>query len=172
MSADPASLDRLHDVLAPLPTPWWPPAPAWYWVLGVLALGLAVGLALGIRHWLRNRYRHEALAELARLEPLLTDASQRTVALASLAALLKRTAVSAWPREAAASLTGAEWQDFLDHAGDTDFFGKGGAMRLETAAYDPRGAGEMKEGEVSEIVAQVKRWLTHHRVAASETEAG
>ena len=171
MNADPSSLDRLHDVLAPPPSPWWPPAPAWYWVVGALALGFAVGLAFGIRHWLRNRYRHEALAELARLEPLLTDASQRTAALASLATLLKRTAISAWPRQTVASLTGPQWQTFLDRAADMNFFSKGGGARLELAAYDPRGAGEMKAGEVGEIVAQVKYWLTHHRVSATVTEA-
>ncbi len=172
MSVDPTSLDRLHDVVAPPPTPWWPPAPAWYWVLTVLALALLVLLVLGIRHWLKNRYRHEALAELARLEPLLADASRRAAALASLAALLKRTAISAWPREAVASLTGAEWQAFLDSTGRTDFFGKGGGARLESATYNPPGAIGIKESEIREITAQARRWLRHHRVPAAEMEAG
>jgi hypothetical protein len=137
-----------------------------------MALGLFILLVLGLRHWLRNRYRHEALAELARLEPLLADASQRALALASLAALLKRTAISAWPRERVASLTGTEWQAFLDCTGETGFFGNGGGTRLEVAAYDPRGVGKMNEGEVAEMIAHAKHWLRHHRVTATETEAG
>jgi hypothetical protein len=172
MSADPSSLDRLHDVLGPSSTPWWPPAPAWYWLLGACALALLVLFVLGVRHWLRNRYRHEALAELAQWEPLLADTARRAAALAALAALLKRTAISAWPRETVASLTGAEWQVFLDRAGGADFFCEGGGALLELAAYDPRGAVEMKEGEIREIAAQVKHWLTQHRVVATETEAG
>ena len=36
MTPDPTSLERLHDIVLPPPVPWWPPAPGWYWVMGLL----------------------------------------------------------------------------------------------------------------------------------------
>jgi hypothetical protein len=143
MNPDPASLDRLHDVVAPLPVPWWPPAPGWYWVLGTLMLLLVVALVRGLLSWQRNRYRREALAEWRRQETLLRDPSQRTVALAGLAELIKRTALSAFPREQVASLTGPDWLAFLDRTGSTKDFTAGPGEILEKAAYDPRTASEL-----------------------------
>ena len=106
MTPDPTSLDRLHDIVAPPPVPWWPPAPGWYFVLGILAVaGIALTIR-GIHRWQSNRYRREALAEWQRLQPLLVADDTRAEALASLAELLKRTALSAFPRRRVASLTG------------------------------------------------------------------
>jgi hypothetical protein len=65
-SDDPGSLDRLHDLVAPPPVPWWPPAPAWY-ALGVVVFVLLAVLAWRVvAWWLRNRYRRAGLAELER----------------------------------------------------------------------------------------------------------
>lgn len=41
MTLDPTSLDRLHDLVLPSSVPWWPPAPGWYGVLGLLVLAVA-----------------------------------------------------------------------------------------------------------------------------------
>jgi Domain of unknown function (DUF4381) len=64
MNPDPASLDRLHDVIVPAPVPWWPPAPGWFVVGGALALVVACRLVRAIRHRQLNCYRREALALL------------------------------------------------------------------------------------------------------------
>src|SRR6187549_271512 len=98
MNPDPTSLDRLHDIVAPPPVPWWPPAPGWYWILGFVLVLLLVLVLRGILRWQHNRYRREALAELDRQEAALAAPEQRAVALASIAGLLKRAALSAWPR--------------------------------------------------------------------------
>ena len=98
---DPASLDRLHDIVTPPPVSWWPPAPGWY--VGSALLFLSVLLLL-IRFGCRyhaNAYRRAALRELQELE----QASRWP----ELAALLKRVALSAFPRSKVASLTGESW---------------------------------------------------------------
>jgi hypothetical protein len=170
MSADATSLDRLHDVVTPPAAPWWPPAPGWYGVLGALALGLIVWAAWGLRHWLRNRYRHEALKEFAQLEPALADVARRAEAMTALAILLKRTALSAWPRERVAALTGVEWQTFLNRTMGMVSSDGELAWTLESAAYDPGRIAKLDETQVRAIALQAKQWLARHRVHAAELE--
>lgn len=163
---DPTNLDRLHDIVAPPPAPWWPPAPAWYWVLGFLALATLVFAFRAFLRWQRNRYRREALAELARHEAALAVPAQRVTALAALAELLKRAALSAWPREEVAALNGAAWLAFLDRTGgtaDNRFRSDLGAV-LEDVAYDPRKATLLDENTLRELTALVRHWLKRHRV--------
>jgi hypothetical protein len=163
VNTDPTSLDRLHDIVVPPPSPWWPPAPAWYWILGTVLALLLVLLVRSFLHWQRNRYRREALAELARQEKALRDPNQRAATLATLAELLKRAALSAWPREGVASLTGSAWQDFLDRTAATTAFATGPGAVLERAVYDPRVADELSEDQLQEIITTVRYWLKNHR---------
>jgi len=160
---DPTSLDRLHDIVAPGPAPWWPMPPAWYWLIGLaLILGILFGLHC-LLQWQHNRYRREALAELSRQERALFDLTQRAQALAALAELLKRAALSAWPRVKVASLTGPAWSAFLDHTGSTAAFSQRLGAILENASYDPRSAAALDESALRELVAVVRHWLKHHR---------
>lgn len=163
---DPTSLDRLHDIVAPPPVPWWPPAPGWYWVLGLLVVLLVAFAIHRLVLWQRNRYRREALAELARQEPAIFDPERRAAGLAALGELLKRAALSAWPRREVASLTGADWAAFLDRTcGSAEFSKKHGAI-LERASYDPRTAAALDESSLRELIALVRHWLRHHRKEA------
>lgn len=163
MNPDSTSLDRLHDVITSPPVPWWPPAPGWYWSFGLL-LVLALALVLrGIVRWQRNRYRHEALAELKRQVASLRDSNHRAASLAALAELLKRAALSAWPREEVASLTGPAWLDFLDRTAGSGRFSKGPGAALEQVAYDPRVADTLSEDQLQEIIAVVRHWLKKHQ---------
>jgi hypothetical protein len=163
MTNDPTSLDRLHDIVAPGPTPWWPLAPAWYWVLGLLLFLGALYALQALQRWQRNRYRREALAELSRLEPALLDASRRAQALTSLAELLKRAALSAWPRREVASLTGSAWSAFLDRTGNTTSFSTGLGSTLEQVSYDSRAAAALDEASSRKLAALVRYWLVNHR---------
>ncbi len=167
MNPDPTNLDRLHEVIAPPFTPWWPPAPGWYWLLGALGILLLVGVARGFRSWQRNRYRREALAEWHRQEALLHKPGQRPAALASLGELLKRTALSVFPREEVAALTGPAWLAFLDRTSATTGFSTGPGASLESAAYDPRTATMLDEARAREAALLVRHWITHHRVGGA-----
>jgi len=164
MSPDPTSLDRLHDILPPSPAPWWPPAPAWYWMLSALAiLVLSVAAAL-LHHRLRNRYRREALAELARIEARLRTPSDRPAAVVALADLIKRCALSAFPRATVASLVGKNWMTFLDRTGRRAAFSADIGHRLSDATYDPEKAASLNGGQIREIVAAIRHWIRHHRI--------
>lgn len=159
MNSDPTSLDRLHDIVTPPPAPWWPPAPGWYWVLGfllLLAIALLIRAFISYQH---NRYRREALAELARV-----DVNDRATAIPRIAELLKRTALSAWPRGSVASLTGLPWFAFLDQFGKTKSFSENHGELLENISYDPRTANSLNNTQTEALVRLTRDWIKHHRV--------
>ena len=162
MNTDATSLDRLHDIIMPAPAPWWPLAPGWYWVLGLLVVMLLAALITGLIRWQHNRYRREALAELARQEVALQNADLRSPALLSLAELLKRTAVTAFPREDVATLTGPKWFEFLDYtARGSRFHDALGAM-LENAIYDPRTVDTLDPQRLHSVVEAIRHWIKFH----------
>lgn len=168
MSADPTSLNSLHDIIVPAAAPWWPPARGWWWLAAlVLWVSIVVGLRWFRRHQ-KNRYRREALAELGRCEPLLRDPSQRIAGVASIAVILKRAALSAWPREQVAALTGPAWLAFLDRTNhrQRSKFASGPGRWLETAAFDPTKATALDETEARELAALARNWIAHHRLEA------
>ena len=77
MNPGPTSLDRLHDVIAPPPVPWWPPAPGWYYLFAFVLVLLVVLTIRGIIRWQHNRYRREALAEWRAIHPKLDATDTR-----------------------------------------------------------------------------------------------
>lgn len=164
MRQDATSLDRLHDLVVPQPTSWWPPAPGWYWVLGFLLLAAIVIFVRLVLSWQRNRYRRDALSELKRKQLAFDDPNRRATAIAWLAELLKRTALSAWPRETVASLTGSSWLSFLDQSANTKSFSEKHGDLLEAISYNPRAANSLSETETRELVRLARHWVKHHRV--------
>ena len=161
---DATSLERLHDIVAPPPVPWWPPAPGW-WVIGALALVLGAIAARRIwTAWRAAAYRRAALAELRALETRAADPGQREAALRELPALVKRTALAAFPRRVVAALSGTAWLGFLDRTGRTDAFTHGRGQVLGELAYDPATA-RMDATAADELFRVVRTWIGTHDVA-------
>jgi len=160
-----AALEKLADVVSPPPPDWLPRT--WGWaIVGLLLLML---LAWALRRWHRqrvaNRYRREALAELARLQPRLAadDTAARAQALADAVELLKRVALAAFPRPQVAALNGPRWVAFLrEHAGHARL--DDASLRwIETAEYRtaPPSADEARA-----LGRTVRQWIEAHRVPA------
>ena len=157
---DPASLSRLHDIVIPDAVSWWPPGPAWAVVAYLLA---AVLLVLGIRAWRRwkaNRYRRLALRELAEIESV----GSSETAIEAIPALLKRTALVAFGRQAVASLSGETWYRFLE--GSSPSFRKADkpAGFFMSSAYTSDLSSELTEQEHAAIVRATRIWIRSHRV--------
>ena len=161
--ADPASLQNLHDIVMPSPVPWWPPAPGWVAVFACIAAGLVWFSWRAYRQWRTNAYRRAALNELARLKSLV-ESDEREPALRELPELVKRTAMSVWPRETVAALTGEGWLQFLDQAANTDAFTKGeGRLLLDLSYAGPQKLDVMLDEQVHSLMQIVEKWIQEHR---------
>ena len=153
MNADPGSLENLHDLVMPVPVPWWPPAPGWFIVSAVLVMVLGWWLIRAIQQWQSNSYRREALVLLGKI-----DGSG-----AELPILIKRVALSAYPRERVASLTGEEWLAFLDQTGHTDAFTTGAGRWLARVAYEPQLTASLSPTELNGLRTAVRDWILRHQ---------
>jgi len=155
---DSTNLQNLHDIVVPGPVAWWPPAPGWYVVLAFAAAVLLVFSWKGWRHWRRNRYRGEALRELARIRQGGPAGDLRKAPV-----LLKRAALSAWPRETVAGLVGSDWYRFLDASADTDRFRSGAGALLDRLAYATDVEPALSEHEAAAVLDAAEVWLKRHR---------
>lgn len=112
MAEAPDPLAELKDIHLPAPPDLWPPAPGW-WLLGIAtALLVAYGLYVLYNLWRANAYRREAITELDSY--FANERSEDKQLLTSVNALLKRVALSRFPRMDVAKLSGESWVAFLD----------------------------------------------------------
>ena len=160
MPDDPASLERLHDVVLPAPVPWWPLAPGWYVIGSVLMLAVGLAAWRWWHHWRSQAYRRAALAELRDWEsersggdPLAGDD------LAQLAALLRRTAMAVLPRDQVAGLPEADWIKLLQRARPGS---RPDSWDWLAAAYRP--GASLPPPRSDELRAEVRSWILHHRL--------
>lgn len=139
--AETLSLVELHDIVLPLEPPLWPP-PASFWVLmPLVAMLLWSAWLLGRRLRGRSAYRRAGLAALG---------PARSVHDVSV--VLKRVALSAWPRAEVAGLHGGAWVAFLNvHCRSSRF--------PDDAFAQPAAPADAALREAA------ARWICRHRVA-------
>lgn len=160
-TSDPASLSNLQDIVMPSAVSWWPLAPGWY-AIGSLLLLLALWAALrGLRRYRRNAYRRQALRELHALGSAGAGSKAPARVLADIAELLRRAALSAYPRRQVVGLTGQAWLSFLDETGGGDAFSRDPGRLLVSAVY--RTSGDCAPDRVDEVVALARGWINDHR---------
>lgn len=150
-------LQDLNPIVLPDPVGWLPLAPGWKVLIALVALLLVV---LAWRRWLSwrdQRYRREALREFSKLQDLT-----------ELPGLLKRTALSAWPREAVARLSGPAWHRFLDETAGLRQFTDGLGPRLDALAY---GNTALSAEEEAQLRTAAHSWLQRHEAPSVSTES-
>ncbi|MCP4896034.1 MAG: DUF4381 domain-containing protein [bacterium] len=150
---------NLTEIGAPDAVPWWPPAPGWYAVVVVVIIVLLRGVWLLIRRWRANAYRRDAMQELRSLD---VDNSQGMASmLTMLPDLLKRVALTAFPRIEVAALSGPTWHQFLDRTmHEKRFTGEVGET-LDRVAYVPDTDVPSQDGQ--RLLAAAARWIVRHR---------
>ncbi|MEO0436161.1 MAG: DUF4381 domain-containing protein [Pseudomonadota bacterium] len=151
----PQLLDLMHEIVLPPPPSLLPQTPGWWILLAATLLVLVSVVDKTFRYSRANRYRKRALAEIDELELALRDRAYQ--AGPPLAALLKRTALAAWPRPTVAAMHGKEWASFLVQSAGDDSLVAQTADDIARAAYDP-------SIDVRPLLPGARQWIRSHRV--------
>lgn len=167
-SADPASLINLHDIALPADISWWPLADGWY-VLAALAVFLIVWFSYKLtRKWLSNRYRRAALKELQLLSAELEGVEpekgpKRDSSLRQIPMLIKRTALSFYPRSMVAALTGDEWGQFLSSTTKAPAFTHTASKTMSKIAYSSGSLHDISSSELADLLNSCNLWISNHQ---------
>ncbi|NIP16764.1 MAG: DUF4381 family protein [Xanthomonadales bacterium] len=131
-------LAQLRDIHAAPAVPWWPPAPGWWVLAALVALGLfylARHLQVRVRRSLRRR-------RLLRFVDLIESSIDPTAApqeyLSTINRIFKLVAMRAFPASGCAQMQGAAWSAFLhEHLPLGDGDGDGQLGVLAEGPYQP-----------------------------------
>ncbi|MCX2978406.1 DUF4381 domain-containing protein [Candidatus Marimicrobium litorale] len=141
------------EVVSPVSVSWLPQTAGWA-CLGALLGGLFLFRgAKRLRRWHHNRYRREAIDRLVHT----TDQSFSIVALNK---LLKLTALSAFPREQVARLSGEEWVSFLNRQCESSPFSPALGKIIADGAYRQS---QLTHSTREELVAAALSWIRDHK---------
>lgn len=153
--ADP--LADLRDIHLPSPVEWWPPAPGWWIVAAVVAVLVIYGVYRLWRYWRANRYRREAIAQLDALLNRYNEVGDAHQYLDDFQVLLKRVALTRYPRDQVASLTGESWVDFLDKTSGSHEFSMGEGQVLVDVNYQPS-----PNADIQQLHQLGRLWIKRH----------
>lgn len=138
----------LRDIHLPAAIGYWPFAPGWWLLLGLLVLLIVVAF-FAWRFWHGRRLRRLVLARLEDLAKL-----PETQLAAALSYLLRQAAINCFPRQDCAGLNGQLWLEFLDRPfGDRPFTNGVGRCLLDA----PYRADAQIDGEA--LIDLCHRWL-------------
>ncbi len=131
---DPTALP-LRDLHLPPEIGWWPPAPGWLMLLGLVALGLIWVLYRFALRWRAGKARRVALRRLAELDKEFRQTGNVNGFGKQLSELLRRSMLAYAPRSEVAGLTGERWLAWLDQGMDENLFSEGPGQTIETLPY-------------------------------------
>lgn len=107
-------LAQLKDIHLPKPIGWWPLAPGWYILIGLI-LFMAIILAYSFYKKYRNALaKKHALVLLNTYQKEYSEEYNGSQTSARISELLRRVALVYYPREQVASLHGEKWLNFLN----------------------------------------------------------
>jgi hypothetical protein len=151
--------DQLHDIEGLDTIPWWPLAPGWWLLIGIVLLLIMIGIILlHRRRQAKNKYpdwRVIAKREWLSLHP--SQGSPRDQ-LIFLSILLRRVAIQRHGRESCAGLSGKDWLAWLTKNDPQGFdWQKNGRIIIELP-YCPPGT-PIDEAEVKTLYQAIQAWI-------------
>ncbi|PUA30039.1 MAG: hypothetical protein B0W54_05790 [Cellvibrio sp. 79] len=159
MQPNQSPLDQLADIHLPDSVSWWPLAPGWWAILALLILAL-VAVFLWRRHLKQNRYRKLAQQELDTIYSNYQNTQNATAFLHEISVLLRRTALTAYPKSFNASIKGQAWLEWLDrvYVNPAMQFNSAIGQQLLTASYQKN-----PQIEATALYHLCRNWLSQHR---------
>lgn len=149
-------LAELRDIHLPPEPGWWPPALGW-WLLSLLVLVVLTAVMRYVRKRRAQSFpRRWALRKLAQLRSREDEVGSSEI-ITELSTLVRRAALSRYPRDEVAGLVGADWLRFLDHSGDTDQFTNGPGRCLASAPYRTH-----DNVDVASLFGLVETWISRN----------
>ena len=154
---DPAEIP-LRDIHLPEPIGWWPLAPGWWILFGLIVL--VVTIALIVRFWRKRRLvQRTALNELASIEISYREHRDNHRLARELSKLARRTALALEPERASAAETGSDWSARLDELNKT---GETSELIKTTLARAPYRPAESFDGDA--LLNAFRPWLANLRL--------
>lgn len=129
------ALQQLKDIQQPNPVAWWPLAPGWYVLLGIMLLLCIIAGYYLWRHWLKLRRRRLALKQLVELRQWFAKYTDKQYVASQMSILLKKTLLVNYSRQQVAGLFDETWLVFLDEVSHTKNYTQGCGRLLITAPY-------------------------------------
>jgi hypothetical protein len=164
-SNDPASLQNLNDIVMPAAVNWWPLASGWYVLIGIMLISVLWFGYRTLQNWLANRYRRSALLELQQLAFGVQDDKSRDSSLKKLPILIKRTALSAYPRQQVANLSGIDWFNFLNSSTKKPLFTESLLAAMEYISYSNKELNAIDAQTINDLLAASSDWVKRHQPA-------
>ena len=129
----------LRDLHLPDMTGWWPLAPGWWVLLGILLIGMIVLIRRQHRRWRVMAPKRFALKQLAAIGRDFERGADAVVLGKELSELTRRAMLAYAPRDEVAGLVGDDWLQWLDYGLVDKPFTRGAGRILESLPYmDPR----------------------------------
>ena len=148
----------LRDLHLPEPVGWWPLAPGWSLLIGLVIVAIAYGLVRAYQRRQRNAARRYALRELARYEAEYRKHKDPVTLAKQLSQLLRRGMLAYAPRTEIAGLTGEAWLRWLDRGMPLPYFyTDGGKSLLELPYRSPQD--NLADVDIDALLAAVRMRL-------------
>ena len=110
---NPGNSLQLRDIHLPSDIAWWPPAPGWWLMLGLLVVLTLGGIVL-YRYWQGRKLHRAAIVELNIIKKSYAQQADDRQLVQEISIWLRRVCLSCYPRAEVAGLTGENWLAFLD----------------------------------------------------------
>lgn len=156
---NPADSLDLRDIQAAALPEFWPPAPGWWLLAGLLLVALVLLGRYLLKQRRQRRLRRRLYAELDAL-----DGHSPAEVATGVSMLLRRVALMRYERNQVASLTGRDWLAFLDARGGNGEFVDGVGTVLATAPY---AAHDLTNANSAALIDLARQWIKRNLGAAT-----
>jgi len=147
-------LSNLKDIHMPPSISYWPPALGWWIIAGLLLIIIIFSIYLFLKFLKKIKPKNEALKILKEIQNEYNRNLNGADTLKKLTKLIRRTALTFFPRKEVASLYGYKWLKFLDKSGKTNQFTSGVGAVFGNEIYEKKSKINSKS-----LFELVKKWI-------------